>query len=142
MRHPEPHQRGFTLIEVMIVVAVVALLASIALPSYQEYIRRTHRAHAQAALIQAAQWMERAATVRGSYPLTNQIPAELLQAEGGRYNVVAASNGVTYTLTAIPTAGQATDPCAAYRINETGRRSQENVSSHTPSLSVDACWDR
>jgi type IV pilus assembly protein PilE len=135
-------QRGFTLIEVMIVVAVVALLAGIALPSYQEYVRRTHRAHAQATLVQAAQWMERAATVRGSYPVTNQIPADLLQVEGGRYTVVAVSDGATYTLTAIPTAGQATDPCAAYRLTETGRRSQENVSSHTPSLSVDACWDR
>ncbi|MCV0438657.1 MAG: type IV pilin protein [Hydrogenophaga sp.] len=142
MDHLATRQRGFTLIEVMIVVAVVALLAGIALPSYQEYVRRTHRAHAQATLVQAAQWMERAATVRGSYPVTNQIPADLLQVEGGRYTVVAVSDGATYTLTAIPTAGQATDPCAAYRLTETGRRSQENVSSHTPSLSVDACWDR
>lgn len=142
MYHPATRPTGFTLVEVMIVVAVVALLAGIALPSYQEYVRRAHRAHAQATLVQAAQWMERAATVRGTYPLTNQIPADLLRVEGGRYHVVAASDGATYTLTAIPTAGQATDPCAAYRITETGRRSQETVGSLTPSLAEDACWNR
>lgn len=142
MHRPATRQAGFTLIEVVIVVAVVALLASIALPSYQEYVRRAHRAHAQATLVQAAQWMERAATVRGTYPLTNQIPPDVLRVEGGRYNVAAASNGATYTLTATPVGAQATDPCAAYRIIETGRRSQTDAGSYTPSLSVDACWNR
>jgi type IV pilus assembly protein PilE len=50
MHHQATRPTGFTLIEVMIVVAVVALLAGIALPSYQEYVRRAHRAHAQATL--------------------------------------------------------------------------------------------
>ena len=50
-------QRGFTLIEVMIVVAVVSILTAIAMPSYNEYIRRGHRADARAGLLQAAQWM-------------------------------------------------------------------------------------
>ena len=142
MNHKAPPPAGFTLIEVMIVVAVVALLAGVALPSYQGYVRRAHRAHAQATLVQAAQWMERAATVRGTYPVTNQIPADVLRVEGGRYDVVAASDGATYTLTATPVGAQATDPCAAYRINERGRRSQTTAGSYAPSLSVDACWDR
>ena len=48
-------QRGFTLIEVMIVVAIVGILSAIAYPSYQEYVRRGHRAEARAGLLQAAQ---------------------------------------------------------------------------------------
>jgi type IV pilus assembly protein PilE len=142
MHRATPHQTGFTLIEVMIVVSVVALLSAIALPSYQEYVRRAHRAHAQATLVQAAQWMERAAVVIGTYPPADQIPAGLLLVEGQRYNVVAVSNGATYTLTATPVAGQATDPCAAYQLDQTGRRGQTQAGSYAPTLAADACWNR
>lgn len=65
MKHP---QQGFTLIEVMITVAIIGIVSAIAYPSYTEYIRRGHRADARAGLLQAAQWMERAATATGSYP--------------------------------------------------------------------------
>jgi type IV pilus assembly protein PilE len=127
----------------MIVVAVIGVLASIALPGYEEYIRRTHRAHARAALVQAAQWMERAATARGAYPTTAQIPAGVLLVEGRRYNVAANSNdGSTYTLTATPNGAQAVDPCASLRIDEVGRRSLTAANSVHPTLPIDTCWDR
>ena len=58
-------QQGFTLIEVMIVVAIIGILSAIAYPSYAEYIRRGHRAHARAGLLQAQQWLERASTATG-----------------------------------------------------------------------------
>jgi len=57
MRTRPPH--GFTLIELMIVVAVVAILAAIAFPAYTEYVQRSRRAEAQAMLLQAAQFMQR-----------------------------------------------------------------------------------
>jgi prepilin-type N-terminal cleavage/methylation domain-containing protein len=63
------HQ-GFTLIEVMIVVAIVAIITAVALPNYTEYIRRGHRAEVRANLLQLAQWMERAAYHPGAMTTT------------------------------------------------------------------------
>lgn len=138
---------GFTLIELMIVVAIIAVLASVALPSYQEYVQRSHRANARATLLQATQWMERAATAQGTYPRSNttpsQIPAGILAVEGGRYTVAANSTtGATFTLTATPTTPQSTDRCAGFRINQAGTRSQVTTTAVTSPLSVEECWNR
>lgn len=134
---------GFTLIELMIAVAVVAILAAVALPSYNDYVMRSHRANARAALLQATQWMERTATARGSYPLTAAIPGGVLVVEGGRYAIAAVStNGSDYTLTATPGPAQAADRCGAFRINEVGTRTQRPHGAVTTPLPVSDCWDR
>ena len=62
--------RGFTLIELMIAVAVVGILAAIAYPSYQEHVRKARRADAQTALLELAQFMERHYTANGRYLTT------------------------------------------------------------------------
>src|SRR5256885_9595200 len=79
--------QGFTLIELMIVVAVVGILGAIAIPSYSEYIRRGHRAEARAGLLQAAQWLERASTATGTYPLTAAFPSALATVPSNRYDI-------------------------------------------------------
>lgn len=135
--------RGFTLIELMITVAVVALLAAVALPSYNEYVMRSHRANARAALLQAAQWMERTATAQGTYPLTAAIPPGVLFVEGGRYNIVAVStNGISYTLTATPAAPQTSDRCASFQINQAGTRAQVATGDVPNPLGPMECWNR
>lgn len=133
-------QHGFTLIELMIVVAVVAILSAIAYPSYAEYVRRGHRAEARAGLLQAQQWMERAATATGTYPLTAAFPAALKSVPNDRYDIsVVSADGASFDLTATPKGAQAGDKCGSYTLSNTGQRGAAGVLS---GAIVAECWGR
>ncbi len=143
IRLPQKAQRGFTLIEVMIVVAIVGILSAIAYPSYAEYIRRGHRADARAGLLQAQQYLERASTATGIYPTA--LPANLTWAADTtkRYTIgfQAGNTNAAFTLVATRKAGgpQATDRCGDFTITNTGVRSAVNYTSGT---SVTECWNK
>ena len=137
MRH---RHQGFTLIELMIVVAIVGILSAIAYPSYAEYIRRGHRAEARAGLLQGAQWMERAATAKGTYPLAADFPAALKTVPNNRYDVsIASADGATFTLTATPKGAQVGDKCGNYTLANTGLRGAKGV---TTGDIVTECWGK
>ncbi|RYF31802.1 MAG: type IV pilin protein [Comamonadaceae bacterium] len=139
------HQFGFTLIELMMVVAVTGIVAAVAIPSYSEYIRRGHRADARAGLLQAQQWMERAATATGLYPTT--LPANLTWAADPtkRYTISlgAPATNSTFTLTATPRAGtpQAGDKCGNYTLTHTGVRGANGKIQSDAGFDA-TCWNK
>ena len=133
-------QKGFTLIELMIVVAIVGILSAIAYPSYAEYIRRGHRADARAGLLQAQQWLERAATATGVYPTA--LPATLTWAgdSAKRYTIgfKAGNTNAAFTLIATRKVGaQASDRCGDFTLTNTGTQGNDNLTSGTTSVD---CW--
>lgn len=129
--------KGFTLIELMIVVAIVGILAAIAYPSYTEYVRRTHRTEIAGLLMEQSQILERAFTKTGSYL---NVPV----AGNAWYNVAYVSStpaAMDFTLTAtpVPTAMMNGDKCGSFQITNTGLRTNPGLAAGTTTTS---CWGR
>ena len=139
---PRRRSRGFTLVEVMIVVAIVGILTAIALPNYQEYVRRGRRAEARAGLLAAAQWLERVATASGKYLSSgSNLPTSLVNVPSKSYTISldSTSGESTYTLLATPQGAQANDKCGMFTLTQAGARGLKN--STDPEL-VNECWNR
>jgi type IV pilus assembly protein PilE len=143
----QSNMRGFTLIEMMIVVAIIGILAAIAYPSYAEYVARGRRADAKAALLDRAQWMERQYSVSGRYDRTGggdaldgtSLPA-LTGATAVQYAQSFASGPTAtgYVLQMEPTASgvMASDRCGAFQVSQTGAR------TITGAVPTATCWDK
>lgn len=108
-------QKGFTLIEMLIVVAILGILAGIALPSYTRYVKDAREKAALGVLQEAAQGMERRFTASNQYGCSGE-----LRAEG--YTFSCEATGVGFTLMAMPTALQA--GYSSWRLDNTGKLSE------------------
>nr|WP_010132132.1 type IV pilin protein [Microbulbifer agarilyticus] len=124
-------QTGFTLIEMMIVVAIIGIISAIAYPSYMESVRKSNRADAKATLNDVAHRLQRCFTTYSAYDNANCSVATTLSGGGtitsaeGMYSVTAAITATTYTLTAAPVAGtsQAADTkCGSLTLTNAGVR--------------------
>lgn len=143
--------KGFSLTELMIAVVIVAVLASVAIPSYQDSVRRARRADAKTTLLEASQWMERFYTENNRYDqnlggtaVAGLIPNHLKTApkEGATkyYNLsLSAVAQNTYTLQAVPisTTDQNNDQCKTLTLTNLGVKGLSGSSA-----SVDDCWGR
>ena len=136
MRLHKGANKGFTLIELMITVAVVSILAAVALPSYQQYLRRGARADAQSHMMDIA-------ARQGQFLIDNRAYAASVSALGmttpssvsTKYTITItpATNPPTFTITAAPVSGssQASDTCGTLTLASDGAKTASGTGT---------CW--
>jgi type IV pilus assembly protein PilE len=144
---------GFTLIELVIVVAIIGILSAIAYPQYTSYVLRANRAEARNALLEAAQWMERNYTLTQSYAVSAQtgnpaITNATLTAIGldvsprggpAKYNISFTANPTAnaFVLQAVPAGTQTNDVlCGTLTLNQSQVRGKSGTDT------IQNCWGR
>ncbi|KAE9648147.1 type IV pilin protein [Pseudomonas sp. PB103] len=128
--------RGFTLIEIMIVVAIIGIVITIGYPSLTEYVKKGRRAEVVSMLSEQAQTLERFYTKNNVYTgITG------LSTGSDFYTITPTITDQTYLLTATRKAGSAmaTDKCGDFTLTNTGVRSMNNA---TTGLTTKDCWGR
>ena len=146
--------RGFTLIELMIVVVIIAILAAIAFPAYDAYVIRGKRAEGRAMLMDVASKMEKhygdclkfgtniAAAKDCTGGNVNLCGAATCTSETDKYNLSLTATTSTYTVVATPTFDDL--ECEALSLKHTGEKCIKNttVCSTANAEAVANCWGR
>ncbi|MBI2771381.1 MAG: prepilin-type N-terminal cleavage/methylation domain-containing protein [Burkholderiales bacterium] len=156
-------ESGFTLIELMIVVAIVGIIAAVALPSYTSYVARARRADARVTLLQAAQFMQRFYAANDRYDIDRsnntaiaQMPTALKNSPADSTamyqlntsittagNYTASLTTTAYTLTMAPISGgrMATDSCGFYTLTSSGVKGNLSIAGTALATAArDTCW--
>jgi type IV pilus assembly protein PilE len=138
--HPLSKQsvRGFTLIEIMIVVGIIGIIAAIAIPSYTQYVTRAKRADARTALVQASQFMQRFYSANDSYmqdrastpnPVLDVMPGGLKRSPGDGAVILyqltiptATATDFELRMAPVSPGPLANDPCGTFTLNAQGKK--------------------
>jgi type IV pilus assembly protein PilE len=114
--------RGFTFIELMVVLALVGLLAVIAIPSYQESVRKSRRAEVRSQLMEVAQYLQRFYSHNDSFATTKAGAAATIPSELAKVPRNAAPGSQSYDISfATPAAGAINPGLASFKIQAVRR---------------------
>jgi type IV pilus assembly protein PilE len=134
-------RNGFTLMELMIVLAIVGILSAFAFPSYQQFVRDSRRANCAGELELLANAMERSFSSAGNYPAG--VPAGFnatCPIDGGTpaytFAVAPGLPNTTFLVSAAPTGPQAADKCGTLTLNNLGTKGMNGANG----LTVQDCW--
>ena len=132
----KPKQLGFTLIEILIVVAIIGILAGVAYPSYTEFVLRSNRSEAQRELLRYANLQEQFFVDSRAYAsdMTSLGGSSAsIDTESGNYTIsVSAQTATTFTLQAVAKKGQVKDTgCTTLTVNEIGNKGTTSAT----------CWE-
>lgn len=134
--------RGFTLMEVMVTVAIIGILSAIAIPAYTSYIQRANRSDVRTQLLEAASFLQRSFSQNNQFPGALPTTYQQSPATGTVKYTIALTNpggNTTFLLTATRAGTMATDECGDYTLRNDGTRNIVNQA--TGRTAVD-CWGR
>lgn len=126
------HIAGFTLIELIFVVAIIAILLALAYPAYNDQIRKARRADAVSSMMATAQYLERCFTQTNEYTGCTEPDGE---AADGYYDISMVEGEyteTTYTIQAEPKGSQESDPCGRFTLDYLGNKTSESTTHR--------CW--
>lgn len=126
------HGRGFTLIEIMVTIAIIGILASIAIPAYTAYIQRANRSDARTLLLEAAAFLQRGFSQNNAYPASLPANYRASPTSGtAKYNLGVERTDTTFTIAAVPTGTMTGDECRTLIIDHRGSRGRADSATIT-----------